>query len=242
MIIYVNGDSHSTGCEAVHSCCFLGDNSKYSSKDVPEFWKDEAVWAPYPPNLKVSYGQLVADKFNATLHCHARAAGSNDRIIRTTQEYLNEYTPDLIIIGWSTWEREEWYNDEDQTWYQVNGSGTDSVPKKWLTRYKEFVSNLSWQDKIKDAHEKIWHFHNELKSKNIQHVFFNCDLTFHPLLQLNLPVYDWGKNYIEPYSDTFSYGKYLISQGCKHTKSYHFRSNGHAKWAEFLITYLTKLL
>lgn len=239
MLLYINGDSHSAGCEAKHPAGFLCDDPKYYGvKITDEVWEDEIMWAPYPDNLKVSYGKKLAESLNATLHCHARSAGSNDRILRTTREYLKKFTPDLIIIGWSTWEREEWYNEDDGEWYQVNASGTDHVPKKWRDRYKEFVINIDWADKVQKAHDKIWTFHQELTELKIPHLFFNCDLTFADINNR----YDWGDNYLEPYSSEFSYGRYLINQGCKHNKSFHFKEDGHQKWAEFLLPYLQKLL
>lgn len=243
MILYVNGDSHSAGCEAVHPAGFLGDDSKYYDPTVFDpLWKDEILWAPYPDNLNVSYGKKLSEHLNAELHCHARSAGSNDRILRTTREYLKDFTPDLIVIGWTTWEREEWYNDDDRTWYQVNGSGIDSVPEKWKDRYKEFIINIDWDSKIQDAHKKIWDLHQELKDLKIPHLFFNSHLTFSGLNYLNVPLYDWGPNYIDPYSESFSYTNYLKSHGCESTKWLHFGADGHEKWAEFLLPHLTQLL
>lgn len=243
MILYVNGDSHSAGCEAVHPSGFLGDNDKYYKPGMYDpVWKDEIIWAPYPDNLEVSYGNLIAKKLNATLHCHARSAGSNDRVMRTTKEYLQDNKPDLIIIGWSTWEREEWYNKDDNTWYQVNGSGIDSVPKEWEQRYKEFIINIDWLQKTIEAHQKIWEFHGFLTYKKIPHLFFNCDLTLSAIPEKNLPMYEWHHSYIDPYSTTFSYANYLQSIGCKPNKYLHFGPDGHAKWAEFLFPYLTRIM
>jgi hypothetical protein len=244
MILYVNGDSHSAACEAAHPAGFLCDDSRYYTKGmIDPVWKDEVEWAPYPDNLKISYGQLLADQLGAKLHCHARSAGSNDRILRTTQEYLKDFTPDFVLIGWSTWEREEWYNQDDNTWYQVNCSGTDSVPEKWRQRYKEYVIQIDWNKKIKEAHEKIWDFHQYLKNKNIPHLFFNCNLTLYHIIEDNNNLAkDWGYNYIKPYSSTFSYGEYLVDQGCRHNDWHHFGPDGHKKWAEFLLPHLTQLL
>lgn len=247
MILYVNGDSHSGGCEAMSPDCFLEDNWPHYSKNIDPtllaIWRDEIKCAPTPENINVSYGKIVADKLGAELHCHARAAGSNDRIIRTTREYLENFAPDLIIIGWSTWEREEWYNEENNTWYQVNASGTDHVPAKWKDRYKNFVINIDWPKKIKEAHEKIWALHQDLKNKNIPHLFFNCHLSLRGIRKYpDSIVKDWGFNYIHPYSLTFSYGEYLIKQGHDPTKCYHFGPDAHRKWAEFLLPWLTRLL
>ena len=117
MILYVNGDSHTAAGEAVNDYCF--------AEDDPHLWAYGR--APHPDNLKVSWGQRLADMIGATLHCDAESASSNTRILRTTRKYLETNHPDLIVIGWSTWEREEWSHKGN--YYQVTASGTDSVPE-----------------------------------------------------------------------------------------------------------------
>ena len=244
MILYVNGDSHSGGCEALSPRCFLQDSGAVNFAIDPvtkQIWKDEIKWAPDPVNLNVSYGRILANLMKADLHCHARAAGSNDRIIRTTNQYLENYKPDCIVIGWSTWEREEWYNEDDGEYYQVNSSGEDTVPDKWKERYKNFVINIDWDKKTKEIHEKIWQFHHNLKDRGIPHLFFNCHSTYGQCKDI-IYNYNWGKNYLHPYDNNFSYGRYLISQGFTPTKAFHFGADAHKKWAEFLLPHLTALL
>lgn len=242
MILYVNGDSHSGGCEAVVPECFLEDDWLYYSKNIDPtllaIWQDEIKCAPPPENINVSYGKIVSDNIGAKLHCHARGAGSNDRIIRTTKEYLKNNNPDIILIGWSTWEREEWWNEDDNTWYQVNASAQDSVPKKWEQRYKEFVINVNWEEKTLDAHEKIWQFHQYLNEKRITHLFFNSHSSFHSIKN----QCDWGNNYIRPY-DHWSYCSFLTDEcNLPRPANNHFGPDGHAKWAEYIMPYLTRLL
>ena len=97
MILYVNGDSHSAGAEAVVPYCYAQDDHLYRALGRK----------PHPDNERASFGCLLANKLNAILHCDAESASSNTRIIRTTRDYIkNEGAPDFILIGWSTWERE----------------------------------------------------------------------------------------------------------------------------------------
>ena len=116
MILYVNGDSHSAGAEAVNNHCFAEDDPLYRGLGR----------RPHPDNERASYGCLIANELRAILHCDAEAASSNDRIIRTTRDYIeNEGKPDFVLIGWSTWERQEWfYNDR---WWQVNAGVLDMI-------------------------------------------------------------------------------------------------------------------
>ena len=127
MILYVNGDSHSAGAEAINSHCF--------AEDDPLFHALGRI--PHPDNERVSYGCLLANALYAVLVCDAESGSSNDRIIRTTQEYLKTEKPDAVIIGWSTWEREEWLHD-GQYW-QINAGG---VAKDWPDKSEEHTSEL----------------------------------------------------------------------------------------------------
>lgn len=229
MILYVNGDSHSAGVEAVNSYAFIHDESKYFDYPIR--------WAAHPDNLEVCYGKVLADMIGYKMVNNARAAGSNDRIIRTTTEYLQHTIPDAIVIGWSTWEREEWFIEND--WWQVNASGIGfDWPEEAKTRYKDYVINLDWNQKEAEAHEKIWDFHNKLLKLEIPHLFFNTCNTFN---WYKIPHYDWGNNYIRPY-DKWDYCQYLNELGYEKSEWNHFRADGHKKWAEFLLPYLTAIL
>ena len=95
MILYVNGDSHSAGAEAINEFGFAEDDRLYYGLGRQ----------PHPDNLRVSYGCNIANELYAILHCDAESASSNSRILRTTRQYLKDFIPDAVIIGWSTWER-----------------------------------------------------------------------------------------------------------------------------------------
>ena len=230
MILYVNGDSHSTGAEAVNDCAFIMDDSQYQN------YQDR--WAAHPDNLKVCYGKVLADMISYEMINQARSAGSNDRIIRTTKEYLETHRPDLIVIGWSTWEREEWYADGE--WWQINASGIGhDWPEEIKQKYKEYVINLNWEDKATDAHNKIVDLHYLLLELQIPHLFFNsCSEFCH---YNTLAKIEWGDNYVRPY-DKWSYQSYLDDLGFSKSSWNHFRADGHKKWAEFLLPYVNRLI
>lgn len=227
MILLINGDSHAAGAEAVNTYAFAEDDGQYVYQGR----------RPHPDNLKVSWGYLLHKPLNAGFHCLAESASSNHRIIRTTKEYLQNYTGRdelFVVIGWSTWEREEWLIDG--TYYQVNASGIDDVPESHQQRYKEFVANVNWEKCTVQAHEDIWNFHNELKEKDIKHLFFNCNSHFSDLKDRK----DWGTSYLAPYDyrETFDY--WLTSQG--HSKvsanSYHFGPDAHQAWKSKILRYV----
>lgn len=249
MIVYVNGDSHSAAAEAVHWACFAQDDNQYKHLGR----------RAHPENLAVSYGQHIADYLDARLVCEAESASSNSRIIRTTWEQIQGVQgwpvvkPDLIIIGWSTWEREEW-SYEGNT-YQVTASGTDHVPNGLKARYKTWVieqDEHTRDRKLIESHKKIWEFHRHLLALDIPHLFFNTYSTFQPIRLghlkrdlVNPGMYDWDKCYIEPYDQNYAFYYWCLNNGFKtvNPNSYHFGADAHQAWANFLIqNYTQKLL
>jgi hypothetical protein len=139
MILYVNGDSHTAAAECVNPHAFAGDDSALTFGDR----------RPHPDNLAASWGQQLAKLLENHFKCGAESASSNDRIIRTTREYLTwdrlsrpPRLKPLVIIQWSTWEREEW--EHNGTYYQVNGSGIDMVPPELQERYRIFTGRRHW--------------------------------------------------------------------------------------------------
>lgn len=226
MILYVNGDSHSAGAEAVNEHCFAQDEYKYRKLGR----------RPHPDNNKVCFGNIIAKELGATFYNGSESASSNSRIIRTTKDYLEHNTPDLVVIGWSTWEREEWLY-ENQYW-QVNAAGVGlDWPRYIKDKYRQYIANLDWSAAESKAHNDIFLFHRQLNELNIPHLFFNSYCYF------NTPnKVDWQNNYIDPYNPDMTYYNFLTKNGYKSKPSYHFGADGHAKWADFLLPYLTKLL
>jgi hypothetical protein len=226
VILYVNGDSHSAAAEAVNDYCFAEDDYLYRSLGR----------IPHPDNERVSYGCNLANELGAIFHCDAESASSNSRIIRTTKKYLEDLTPDAIIIGWSTWEREEWYHDG--IWWQVNAGGVGhDWPDPIKERYKNYILNLDWIGATQKAHNEIHHFHNELTDRKIPHLFFNTYSNFS-----GQDPKEWNDCYINPYDPAMTYWQWLTDHGFQSRPTYHFGADAHRKWAEFLLLYLTKLL
>ncbi|CAB4137920.1 hypothetical protein UFOVP328_134 [uncultured Caudovirales phage] len=227
MILYVNGDSHTAAAEAVNPHAFAEDDGQY-------FYMGRA---PHPDNIAVSWGKLLSTALRAGFHCGAESASSNTRIIRTTREWLDSqgYDQDLlVIIQWSTWEREEWLHNG--TYYQVNGSGIDMVPQELQEKYRHFVAGIDWQAKTTQAHKDIWEFHQELESKNIRHIFFNGNNDFGPLKDRQ----DWGASYIGPYDPKMTYNNLIQAQGIQTVapNSWHFGRDGHSYFHRFMLQYI----
>jgi len=228
MMLYVNGDSHTAGAEAVNSHAFAED-------DPALFYLGRA---PHPENLEVTWGKQLSLALRAVFHCDAESASSNTRIIRTTREWLaNEgrgHPDQLIIIQWSTWEREEWLYDG--VYYQVNGSGIDQVPQEAQERYRNYVIGLDWATKTQQAHDEIWAFHQELDNLGIRHIFFNGNNDFGKIQDRK----DWGVSYIGPYDATQTYHAQLQAAGIDTVMpdSYHYGRDGHNWWFRYILNYI----
>jgi hypothetical protein len=230
VILYVNGDSHAAGAEAVNSYAF--------AEDDPLYWG--LGRQPHPDNERVSFGCELSNLMGAIMINDAESASSNHRIIRTTWKYLQGVQglpverPDYAVFGWSTWERKEFADPATGISWQVNAGGIGDDWPQWLKDlYPKWVSEIDWNECMKSEHEKIWQFHEDLAEKNVKHLFFNTYSWFDPAVT---GTHDWNGCYIGPYDQQATYYNWLINQGFKtvNPTSYHFGPDAHYAWAEFL--------
>jgi len=227
MILYVNGDSHTAAAEAVNPYAFAEDDNQY-------FYMGRVA---HPDNLAVSWGKLLSLSLRAGFHCAAESASSNVRIIRTTREWLANRTSNndvLVVIQWSTWEREEWLIDG--IYYQINASGVDNVPISYQHQYKEYIANIDWQKRTEQAHNEIWEFHKELQAQNINHVFFNGNNNFSKIPDQRI----WDQCYIAPYDPAMTFDAIVRKQGFETVAadSWHFGQNAHSFFHRFMLQYI----
>jgi hypothetical protein len=230
VILYVNGDSHTAAAEAVNTHAFAEDDPAlhYLGR------------LPHPENLVVSWGKQLSLALNCGFRCEAESASSNARILRTTRAWLEESKNNtekiIVIIQWSTWEREEWLHNG--TYYQVGASGIDSVLPEAQERYRNYIIGLDWKEKTEQAHTDIWELHQELKGKGISHIFFNGNNDFGKIDNQK----DWGVNYIGPYDPGQTYDAVIRSAGIDTVMpgSWHFGRDGHSAFHRHILNYLIK--
>lgn len=241
MILYTNGCSHVAAGEALNTACFAEDDSRY-------FYLKRK---PHPENLAVSFSAILAKLLKARLYCDAESAASNDRILRTTQEFLKGHYKEkvqedvFVLIGWTTWEREEWQHEGE--YYQVNSSGLDKLPEPLQPKYKQWIIDTAtnWHAHQHKWHQKVWDLHLELNEQNIKHLFFNSHIAFSLINHRK----DWGHNYLNPYEENQTYFNLLKAKGFSVRPSVaaeagggHYMVDGHQAWAHHLLPYLTKAL
>lgn len=229
MKLYVNGDSHAAAAEAVNSHAFAEDDPAY-------FYLGRA---PHPDNAAVGWPSVLANTLKSVLHNDSESASSNQRILRTTRQWLAQnqrWLPETVmIIQWSTWERQEWLIDD--RYYQVNASGQDHVPLEHVKRYKRFIADINWTDITAQAHEEIWQFHLQLQELGVRHVFFNGNNHFGSIRSKQR--HDWGACYVAPYDPAQTYDSWLKSHDFRPVSpdSWHFGQEAHAAWARFMLQY-----
>jgi hypothetical protein len=232
MILYVNGDSHTAAAEAVNSYAF--------AEDDPEL--NYLKRLPHPDNLAASWGKTLAATLKAGFKCDAESAAGNDRIMRTTRRWLSQQTRSpgelLMVVQWSTWERQEWLHEG--VYYQVNASGTDHLPLDLQDRYKNYIANVDWNACTRHWHQEIWDLHQELNEKGINHVFFNGNNHFGSIPESDRLV--WGSSYIEPYDPKATFNQWLLDNGHDTVapNSYHFGRVAHTAWSRFMLQYCIK--
>jgi hypothetical protein len=140
----------------------------------------------------------------------------------------------LVIIQWSTWEREEWLHNG--VYYQVGSSGIDHVPQELQEKYRNYVIGTDWKSKTEQAHKEIWTFHQQLTKQGIKHIFFNGNNDFSSITQRK----KWGINYIGPYDPAQTYDAVIRSAGIDTVmpNSWHFGRDGHAVFSRFILNYI----
>lgn len=227
MKLYVNGDSHAAAAECVNSYSWAIDD--------PMYWGLSKQ--PHPDNERASFGCELANHLNAILYLDAQAGGSNQRVVRTTRNWLNQQDSIddvFVIIQWSTWERQEWFYQGE--WWQVNASGVDHVPEELQDQYREFVVGIDWQAVTESAHRIIWEFHKELKAQSIRHLFFNGNSHFGSIQHQR----NWSNCYIAPYDPDYTFDHVLKNNGfgTVNPESWHFGPDAHCFWAEYLLQYI----
>jgi hypothetical protein len=202
--LYVNGCSWTAGNELDEDPIFVEQlakrgmtlhpaenhgvvNVKDSNDNIvgvaAEFW-NEFTWA-----------KNLADKLNLTLVNDSTGGGSNDRIVRTTIDYVRNLTPEqrnstLIIIGWTLSIRNEICVKDNQSvpnWYRFNatrkfsetltGDHTlslaqieqiDKIYKLWMTEV------FNDYERVQSYFQGVYVLSNLLENLGIQYYFFNA--------------------------------------------------------------------
>ena len=194
---------------------------------------------------KDNFATKIMDHFGLNFECHARFGASNDQIIRRTNEWVSNQDPQddlMVFIGWSTWEREEWFIDGE--YVNVDQYSLNDIPPNALSRYNE------WRVKVDNTHgymtqktiewnSKIHNYIEWLYDHDIQFFMWNNYIALDRVEGLDNDIAE----YIHPYNDDYTMYDYLVRVNNHHPfpdDQYHFDAAGHTIWADCLINHITE--
>jgi hypothetical protein len=223
--LWINGDSHTAG--------------SYSPDEVAK-----------------PFAKQLAQRFNLTYTNIALPGGSNNRIIRTTIEALPELDPTetFILIGWSSWERTEWWWNNQ--WHAICGDPGYDIPVFAQSRWQQhtdhhcnqFTDKISDHDlwtKSKDQEHAIWVFHKLLNNLGYKFLFFlGCADSFRweseqeTTSQLPWLPGTWAH---DPYQPS-SFSDFCKSHGHKKDHLWHYGQAAHNEYADYLTIHMKSKL
>jgi hypothetical protein len=216
--LWVNGDSHTAG--------------SYS-----------------PCNVEQPFAKQLAQALDLEYTNIALPGGSNNRIIRTTIESLPKLNPQetFILIGWSSWERTEWYWNNQ--WHAICGDPGYDMPEFAKSRWQQhadhyanqFDNTISDHDlwtKSKEQEHAIWVFHQLLHNLGYKFLFFlGCANTFRwESTQETSSQLPWlpGTWAHDPYQPT-GFSEFCEARGHEKDARWHYGPAAHNDYANYLI-------
>ena len=207
----------------------------------------------YPTGITAT--EQVATQLGYDYENIALAGGSNQRIIRTTQQKLTELDPNntIIVIGWSSFERTEYcYNHE---WHQISGEyvnysvddDLDALRKERTEAYLNAEGRTF--DLRAEQHDQIYVFHQLLNQLGYEHVFYQGCRThfFDREPEQTMFRHDWNNCWVhDPYVKkdwtAESFSQYAEKMGCKHADPWdHYGQDAHDLWAKVLVAKIQQL-
>jgi len=267
--VYTNGCSWTFGSELEQDRLFRNflNNQQWKMQDPA----DELNWNIVDKNNEiVSRFDHHYDKFNwsgqisklvgaTELVNHALGGGSNNRILRTTLDYVrslspNDYKTTLIVIGWTAAERNEIYvNKEWQRW-NINQPFNQTVDKLHVTD-EDYINRIDklHQDyiglihddyvNIKTYFDTVYLLSNTLTNLGIKHYFFNAlpawweggeyktDCNVEQCFAQELHWHENHKN-IQNFSDSFMH--FVHRNNYVVAKYLHPLHDAHVDWANYI--------
>ena len=151
MILYVNGDSHTTAAEAVNQYIVAGEDPKFLHLGP----------LPHPENLAVSWGKLLSITLRASFHCGAFSNHNVDKIINSTESWLEEKgNADLLIIQWPFTTE-----DEEKIWQFHQRLNSQNIKHIFFNSNQTVSDQFNWSNNyIADTYE------GKLQSSNLETV------------------------------------------------------------------------
>ena len=166
------------------------DGDSWTAGDLidPELFGDDMTHVNHPDNDQYRLPRVWPHKLGKLLNVEVSnisvAGSSNDAIVRrlipNVMKLLGHYNSDdfFIIVGWSSPERKDFYfKGEWNSWETLYPAQlTQSLPNKDLEKFYKIYLKYFWNEKefMNRYINQNLYLHYFLKSKNIDHLFFNA--------------------------------------------------------------------
>lgn len=229
---------------------------KYSMKHLWVNGDSHTAGSYSPANVENPFAKQIATHFDLDYTNIALPGGSNQRIIRTTVEALTDLDPadTFILIGWSSWERTEWYFNGE--WHAICGDPSYNMPEFIQKRWQEnndyfqqhFVDRTAEQEIWrcgKEQEHAIWTFHKLLHNLGYKFLFFlGCEYPFfqqedqHSNSRLTWLPGTWAH---DPYYET-GFSHHSRGQGFERDSKWHYGQEAHDTWAAVLMPQVNAIL
>ena len=194
-------------------------------------------------NKDLSMAGFITKFYNATATNLSASGASNDRIYDSTWQYLQTNpAPDLVVVGWTSYDREQWYFGNE--FQEINRLDVGQrIPEEFRQRYQFWKNNIEQDpDRLRIMgyywHNKIYNLHMWLYERKIPHLFFN---TFDSFVIPNQKEHlNWHQNFLNPYNQNYCYISWCNEHGYKQITPgwYHYNEDAHAEWANIMIEYM----
>lgn len=224
MILFVNGDSTVAGYEMAPPGTTFDVIAK---SPVPPLTLDELL----SYQEKSRWSTLVAEALGLDCVNIAKAGSSNDRIFRTTLEWISgnldeiKQTSPLVVIGWTHVSRAEFFVEKTGRFENFGVNFTVNFPlqqKAFETLVTRVHGNLAlWQYKVS--------LHGILRNLGVRHLFFDS---------YERP----DENQLSVMIDELAIMPSVMREYCSDCpvgRGGHFLEAGHAKWAKLITREIT---
>lgn len=266
--LYTNGCSWTAGSELEQDPAFKDFlNTNGWRMQGPD---DELNWNIVDKdNQIVSRVESEYDKFNwpghlkkltgaTTLINQAKGGSSNNRILRTTLDYIRNLKPEdykttLIVIGWTISERNEIYINKEWHYWNLNRRFSQTADKSQysdayiaqIDKFHQDYIELIYNDYvgIKTYFDTVYLLSNTLDNLGIKYYFFNglpawsegdeykIDFDVEQLFAKEL---EWHENHtnIQRYRNSFMH--FMHRENFAWAKYKHPLHDAHVNWASYL--------
>lgn len=255
--LYVNGCSWTAGSELEHETELF---EPWAETQLIKGIKREDFGLPEFYNMH-NWGSFLGQKLNANVINESLGGGSNQRMIRTTLNYINSLTEEeqsdlVVVLGWTSAERSEIFIDDPDKirgWHRFNMTqpfGDFLFPYQKAAAFEKIsaiekmqqhyiTAGLSLFGSVETYLQQQFLMKNTLENLGIRYLFFqSVPAWWDDWMTVN--VYEELDVLLKKTEHKNNIGIYFNDamqtvcniQGFKHGPAIHVLRDGHKYWAE----------